>query len=123
MKYEITIESDFSAAHRLREYKGKCETIHGHNWKVQAVFAAGKLNKTGIVMDFAAAKKYLNQIMDELDHKDLNKHEFFIKNNPTSELIAKFIFNRLKTLIKNKVNLIKVSVWETPTSCATYSIN
>ena len=120
MRYEIIVESDFSAAHRLRAYKGKCENLHGHNWRVQAVFTKSNLNKIGLVLDFNKAKRLLEKILKELDHKELNKINFFKKNNPTSELIAKFIFERLKKLIKNEVNLEKVSVWETPTSCASY---
>ncbi len=121
MIYEIIVESDFSAAHRLRGYKGKCESLHGHNWRVQAVFTKSDLNKTGLVLDFNKAKRFLEKILKELDHKDLNRINFFKKNNPTSELIAKFIFDKLRKLTKNQANLKKVSVWETPTSCASYS--
>ncbi len=121
MIYEIIVESDFSAAHRLRGYKGKCESLHGHNWRVQAVFTKSSLNKIGLVLDFNKAKRLLEKTLKELDHKDLNRINFFKKNNPTSELIAKFIFDKLRKLTKNQANLKKVSVWETPTSCASYS--
>lgn len=121
MEYEIIVESDFSAAHQLRGYKGKCESLHGHNWKVQAVFAKMSLNKIGLVLDFVKAKRLLEKILSELDHKNINRIDLFKKNNPTSELIAKFIFDRLKKLAKNQATLKKVSVWETPTSCASYS--
>ena len=121
MKYEIIVESSFSAAHQLRGYKGKRETLHGHNWRVQAVFAKNRLDKTGLVLDFSVARGALNQILEQLDHKDISKIGFFKKNNPTSELIAKFIFNKLGKLTKNKATLKTVSVWETPTSCASYN--
>ena len=121
MKYEIIVESSFSAAHQLRGYKGKCETLHGHNWRVEAVFAKNRLDKAGLVMDFSEAKGLLSQIVEQLDHKYISEIGFFKKNNPTSELIARFIFNRLKKLTKNKAILKKVSVWETPTSCASYN--
>lgn len=121
MEYEIIVESNFSAAHQLRGYKGKCENLHGHNWKVQVVFAKMSLNKIGLVLDFVKAKRLLEKILSELDHKNINRIGLFKKNNPTSELIAKFIFDRLKKLAKNQATLKKVSVWETPTSCASYS--
>ncbi len=121
MKYEIIVESSFSAAHQLKGHKGKCESLHGHNWRVQAVFAKNNLNKIGLVLDFSEAKGLLNQILEQLDHKDISKISFFRKNNPSSELIAKFIFNKLKKLTKTKAILKKVSVWETPASCASYN--
>lgn len=121
MKYEITVEGNFSAAHRLKRYKGKCENLHGHNWKVHAAFTKNTLDKTGLVLDFTKAKELLEKVLKGLDHKDISKTSFFKKNNPTSELIAKFIFDRLKKIIGSKATLIKVSVWETPTSCASYS--
>jgi 6-pyruvoyltetrahydropterin/6-carboxytetrahydropterin synthase len=122
MSYEITVESNFSAAHRLRGYKGKCENIHGHNWRVQAAFTrAIELDKTGLVLDFVKAKKLLEKVLYQLDHKDINRVAVFKKANPSSELIAKFIYDRLKKALKAKAILTKVSVWETPTSCASYS--
>lgn len=121
MPYEIIVESSFSAAHHLKGHKGKCETMHGHNWKIQVAFNSNKLNKIGLVLDFGEAKELLNKILDELDHKDISEIDFFKKNNPTSELIAKFIFIKLDNLIKSKATLKKVSVWETPTSCASYA--
>ena len=122
MQYEIIVESNFSAAHSLRGYKGKCENLHGHNWRVQAVFAKGVLDKTGLAMDFHEAKDMLEGILSQLDHKNLNEITFFKKNNPTSELIAKFIFDRLCKLADKKCALKKVFVWETTTSCASYGV-
>jgi len=122
MQYKIIVEASFSAAHQLRGYKGKCENLHGHNWKIQAVFSKNKLNETGLVLDFNEAKKFLEKILNGLDHKNLNQISFFKKNNPTSELIAKFIFDKLKRLAGNKADLEKVCVWETPASCASYGI-
>ena len=129
MAYEIIVESSFSAAHQLRGYKGKCENLHGHNWKVEAIFSSAKLNKIGLVLDFTKAKALLEEVLNEFDHKDLSNITFFKKNNPTSELIAKFVFDKLKKLSKNQArqkeagqaHLRKVSVWETPTSCASYT--
>jgi len=115
--FEVSVEAVFSAAHRLRDYKGKCENMHGHNWKVQVACGSGKLNKQGMVIDFTELKKALNETIMPLDHKVLNDITYFKKENPTSENIAKYIYNKLKT---QNSKLKTVKVWETDTSCATY---
>lgn len=115
--YKLEVFSSFSAAHRLRNYKGKCENVHGHNWKVGVEVASGALNKTGIVMDFGEIKKKLKNILMKFDHKDLNALACFKKTNPTSENIAKIIFEELK---KRKIPVSSVSVWEAEDSKATY---
>lgn len=120
MAYEIIVESYFSAAHYLRQYKGKCENLHGHNWKVQVVIVGEDLDKTGMVLDFNQAKKDLNKTLSQLDHKHINKVAFFKVNNPTSERIAEFIFREYKKMLKAGLVLKSVTVWETPTSSARY---
>jgi len=117
MAYRIKVESVFSSAHNLRHYKGKCEELHGHNWKVEAVVLKEKLDKTGMVMDFKALKGHLNKVLDKLDHKYLNGLSFFKKVNPTSENLAKYIYDSIKAHISE---LKEVTVWENSTSCATY---
>ena len=116
--YEIKVKASFSAAHNLRKYHGKCERLHGHNWNVEAVFAYNALGKDGMAVDFREAKKILHDILEGLDHSYLNDNSFFKKTNPTSENIARFIFNRLKE--KNK-NIRSVAVWENDSSCAVYT--
>jgi len=120
MSYEIKVEADFSAAHYLKGYRGKCENLHGHNWKVEAVISSFILNSTGMVFDFKEAKSLLNNILGIFDHKDLNKIAAFKKRNPTSELIAEFIFNKYEKKLKKGLKLESISVWETPTSSATF---
>ncbi len=115
--FEIEVCSNFSSAHRLRNYKGKCENIHGHNWKVAASVSSGRLDKAGIVLDFKVMKKALNSVLRGLDHKNLNSLAPFRSLNPTSENIAKFIFGELK---KKKMPVSSVSVWEADDSKATY---
>jgi 6-pyruvoyltetrahydropterin/6-carboxytetrahydropterin synthase len=115
--YTIKVESDFSAAHNLRGYKGKCEELHGHNWKVETSVLKDKLDKTGMVLDFKYLKTKLKQVLDSLDHKYLNDVPYFKKVNPTSENIAKYIYDRLKCQ-GLKVN--SVTVWESENSQATY---
>jgi 6-pyruvoyltetrahydropterin/6-carboxytetrahydropterin synthase len=120
--YKIKIITQFSAAHFLRNYKGKCESLHGHNWKVEAVIGSVKLDKAGMVMDFSDLKAATNGIIDKLDHKQINEIDYFRENNPSSEVIARFIFDRLKLILDNdNLKVIEVNVWETDTSCASYS--
>ena len=116
--YEIKVIDDFSGAHNLLHYKGKCEKLHGHNWKVELSVYSETLDKTGMVMDFKDVKKILQKTLVKLDHKYLNDIAFFKKNNPTSENIARFIHKELSRAINKE---IKVSVWETERSRATYS--
>jgi 6-pyruvoyltetrahydropterin/6-carboxytetrahydropterin synthase len=115
--YSIKVELVFSAAHNLREYKGKCEALHGHNWKIEAIAAGSKLDKTGMLLDFKYLKSQLSEVLAEFDHTYLNDLAYFKEVNPTSENIAKYIYGRLKA----KVPEIKsITVWENSASCATY---
>ncbi len=119
MKFKISVSDYFSAAHNLRGYKGKCEELHGHNFKVKAVIASSKLDKLGMVADFHIIKQELKNTLDELDHKYLNNLPFFKSLNPTSENIARLIFKKLKTKFPGK-KLLQVIVWETETNEASY---
>ncbi len=123
--YRIAVKSHFSAAHRLRGYQGECEDLHGHNWKIEAVVAAVDLNRIGVVIDFKELKGKLSEVLGLLDHKYLNELNHFKKVNPTSENIARFIYDKLNLNPAPEkswcgVKLISVTVWETDTSCATY---
>jgi 6-pyruvoyltetrahydropterin/6-carboxytetrahydropterin synthase len=104
----------------LRGYRGKCESLHGHNWKVKAVILSHTLDKTGMVVDFNKAKSYLNNVLAELDHRDLNRLATFKYKNPTSEILAEYIFNRYEKKLKEPLKLKSITVWETPTSSATF---
>jgi len=115
--YSLKVEGSFSSAHNLRGYKGKCEDLHGHNWRVEITVKSGELDKIGMVLDFKFLKKKLNACLERMDHKYLNKLDFFKKVNPTSENIAEYIYKKLKL----KIPLLdSVTVWENSTSCATY---
>src|SRR3989338_1026688 len=109
MAYSIKVEADFSSAHNLREYRGKCEALHGHNWKVEVAASGEKLDKAGMLLDFRYLKMQLNKLLDKLDHKYLNKIPYFKKLNPTSENIAKYIYDTLKPKVPN---IKSVTVWE-----------
>jgi 6-pyruvoyltetrahydropterin/6-carboxytetrahydropterin synthase len=120
--FELNIRKEFSAAHRLREYRGKCEALHGHNWKVEIFVSSAKLDKIGIGADFKDLKHCLNEALEELDHSYLNDLSYFKKHNPTSENIAKYIFDKLKPEVaKLKVKLTKVTVWESDNANASYT--
>jgi len=112
--YEIKVISEFSGAHNLRHYKGKCEDLHGHNWKIEVSVAGDKLDEAGMIVDFRELKAKLNKVLEILDHKLLNDLDFFKKINPTSENIAKYIYDKLD------LKPAKVTVWETDASAATY---
>ena len=119
--YEINVLSHFSAAHRLRYLHGKCEELHGHNWKVEVSVASNQLGKEGVVIDFGILKQKVEKILKALDHTYLNDLPFFSGIEPSSENIAKYIFDRLKTELKGyHVTLKKATAWESETSCATY---
>ncbi len=115
--FELSIESHFSAAHHLLNYEGKCENIHGHNWKVEIFIEGNELDKSGMLIDFKILKKHLNLVLEKLDHKDLNNLEEFKNTSPSSENIAKFIYSQLKETFPG---LKKVTVWETEKAKASY---
>lgn len=117
--FEIRVLAEFSAAHSLRGYKGRCEELHGHNWKVEVLVSAGKLNKLGMVVDFKELKDELDRIISRLDHRHLNNLSFFKKVNPTSENIAKYIFDAL-TERRLPFTVDKVTVWESDSCSASF---
>ncbi|RMG66731.1 MAG: 6-carboxytetrahydropterin synthase QueD [Nitrospirae bacterium] len=119
--YELMIETTFSAAHQLRGYKGKCEELHGHNWKVQVHVTASKLNEIDIAIDFHDLKAYTNELVSQLDHSMLNDIFPFTEINPSSENIARWLFESLKKKVNtDHVKLSAVTVWESDTASATY---
>ncbi len=120
--FKLKVSSSFSAAHSLKNYQGKCENLHGHNWKVELIVSGDKLNQTYILIDFKELKNILNLVLSELDHTNLNEHPYFSNTNPSSEKIAQYIFEKVKTLLKKypNVKVEEVLVYETENSCAIY---
>ncbi len=119
--YELMVESQFSAAHQLRGYKGKCEDLHGHNWRVQVTVSSERLDDIGMVMDFHELKTITVEVISSLDHTFLNEVFPFTEKNPSSENIAKWIFESIKKRIgKEKCDISSVTVWENETASATY---
>lgn len=117
--FEITVEKDFAAAHRLVGYQGACCNIHGHTWKVRLTVGSNELNEQGMVVDFRALKEALNFVLNKYDHKMLNEIAPFDKINPTAENLSCQIYKELKLLLKDCL-LLQVSVWESANSWATY---
>ena len=115
--YEIKAQVYFSAAHHLLNYDGACEHQHGHNWLVEAFVKGETLDKSNILIDYKVLKKELKEVLDYLDHTDINELPEFKNESPSSELISNFIYNRLKEKI---VQLSRINVWETQTNCASY---
>lgn len=117
--FELTVRSDFSSAHFLRDYDGKCRNLHGHTWQVAVTVSGDKLNDIGVMADFVEMKQQLNSILVRLDHSCLNDHEYFKVNNPTVENLARFIFQEYKRLIA-PLKLVKVQVWESDRADVVY---
>ncbi len=119
--FELMIESQFAAAHQLRGYRGKCEALHGHNWRVQVTVSSDRLNDIGIAIDFHDLKAISNEVILSLDHSFLNEVFPFTEINPSSENIAKWIFESIKKKIEGETcNLSSITVWENETASATY---
>lgn len=133
--YEVRVEADFAAAHFLRDYNGKCENLHGHNYKVLAHVRGKNLNEGGMLLDFTYLKGSLRKICKELDHTNLNDNPFF-EQNPSAERICRYIFDGIIADCKaqglnlekqdesgEKAYLWKVDVFETDTSRARYCVD
>jgi len=126
--FEIKVVSYFCAAHYLENYKGKCESLHGHNWRVEVVVYSKDLDSRDMIIDFKDLRKLLEKVLSELDHKLINELSFFKKKNTTSERIAQFIFRELKKKLDGfsrskkiqRCKLKEVVVWEQENACAVY---
>jgi 6-pyruvoyltetrahydropterin/6-carboxytetrahydropterin synthase len=123
-QFEVMIERNFSSAHQLRGYKGKCENLHGHNYKIEIYARGNELNNIGLLIDFVELKEAADDLVTYLDHKNLNELEPFVtEQNPSAENVARFVLERLaKRLSDDRVQIYKVRCFETPTSVATYQI-
>ncbi len=119
--YKLTVQLEFSAAHHLRDYPGKCSRLHGHNYRVEVTIADRQLDDHGMLIDFGRLKQLCEQVVDELDHSLLNEHPFFQQNNPTAENISRYLYTEIaERLNDSEISLEAVRVWESTTSSATY---
>jgi 6-pyruvoyltetrahydropterin/6-carboxytetrahydropterin synthase len=117
--FEICVEHTFAAGHALRNYRGKCENVHGHNYRVQVGVQGPELDENGLLYDFADLKKRLRGTSEYLDHQFLNELKPFDRINPSAENIARFICEEIQKDLKT-ASIAYVRVWETDTSCAVY---
>jgi 6-pyruvoyltetrahydropterin/6-carboxytetrahydropterin synthase len=119
--FEISVEHSFSAGHALRNYKGKCENVHGHNYKVQVTLAGNQLNTEGLLMDFVELRAALKGLLEKLDHHFLNDIPPFDQLNPSAENLAKYICDAIEPRARNQgLRVQGVTIWETDTTSATY---
>lgn len=120
-KFALTVRSSFSAAHRLPEYEGNCERLHGHNWRVEITVESEVLDTRGMAIDFRVMKSELGGILSRMDHKYLNEVPPFDCRNPSSENIARHIFDEMEGRVAPPVRLSRVTVWESEDAWAEYS--
>jgi 6-pyruvoyltetrahydropterin/6-carboxytetrahydropterin synthase len=119
--YELKIVTQFGAAHRIKDIGGKCEDLHGHNWKIEVYVKGRELGEDGLLVDFKVMKSATGRIIDRLDHKYLNELEEFKDINPSSENIARIIYEALSIELDNDdVKVSRVAAWESDSACATY---
>ncbi len=120
-KFYLTVKGEFAAAHRLREYEGNCERLHGHNWKVEATVEAAELDARGMAVDFRVVKDALRDVLGGLDHAYLNEIPPFDGEwNPSSENLARYIFGRMEGRFPAPCRLRSVTVWESPDAKAEF---
>jgi 6-pyruvoyltetrahydropterin/6-carboxytetrahydropterin synthase len=122
--YEVTVESDFSSGHYLRNYRGKCENPHGHNYKVRVTLAGAALDEAGLLLDFKLLKQVMRPVIERIDHQMLNELEPFTRINPSAENLAKFFYDetnqQLDSMTSGRVRVKDCTIWETDTTTATY---
>ncbi|MBA3713574.1 MAG: 6-carboxytetrahydropterin synthase QueD [Pyrinomonadaceae bacterium] len=123
--FEVMIERNFSSAHQLRGYQGKCENLHGHNYRIE-IFARGReLDNIGLLVDFGELKSAADEIVQYLDHRNINELPPFDKElNPSAENLARYILEHVARRVgDDRVQVYKVRCFETPTSVATYQLD
>lgn len=122
--YLLSVLQEFSAAHEVRGHPGKCARMHGHNWKVEAEVQATTLNEIGIALDFFDIRKALSELVDALDHQNLNAIPPFDTINPTAENLAAWFYNKLAPQISSDSYKLKsIKIWETERCSVRYSID
>jgi 6-pyruvoyltetrahydropterin/6-carboxytetrahydropterin synthase len=121
--FEVSVEQTFAAGHALRNYKGKCENVHGHNFRVQVTIQGDRLDDTGMLVDFIDVKTLMRSVIERLDHQFLNEVAPFDEKNPSAENIAEYFHERMSVGLKDTpvpVRITEVKVWETDIQSASY---
>jgi 6-pyruvoyltetrahydropterin/6-carboxytetrahydropterin synthase len=123
--FEVTVEDTFAAGHYLRNYKGKCENPHGHNYKVRITLTGRDLDKAGLLLDFKDLREVMKGTIERLDHQMINELEPFTELNPSAENLAKYFYDqsnaKLERVTNGRVRVKNVTIYETETTTATYS--
>jgi 6-pyruvoyltetrahydropterin/6-carboxytetrahydropterin synthase len=123
--YEVTVEDTFAAGHYLRNYKGKCENPHGHNYKIRVTLAGAELDKAGLLLDFKDLKDVMKHAIERLDHQMINEIEPFTVINPSAENLAKYFYDEtnlhLAAVTNGRVKVKDATVFETDITTARYS--
>lgn len=120
--FELKVITHFAAAHQLK-MMGKCENLHGHNWKIEACVVGDTLNEAGVLIDFGEIKQHIRKTMSELDHKFLNETNIFQNKPPSSENIAVYVAEKLQENLNDpSVKISRVTAWESEDACATYIV-
>ena len=124
-QFEVMIERNFSSAHQLRGYKGKCENLHGHNYKIEIYARGRELDNIGLLVDFGELKDAADEVVQYLDHRNINElPPFDVELNPSAENLARYILERVSSRVGDqRVQVYKVRCFETPTSVATYQVD
>lgn len=124
-QFEVMIERNFSSAHQLRGYKGKCENLHGHNYRVEIYARGSELDNIGLLVDFGELKEAADEVVGYLDHRNINELPPFDEElNPSAENLARYILERVASRVgDDRVSVYKVRCFETPTSVATYQVD
>ncbi len=124
-QFEVMIERNFSSAHQLRGYQGKCENLHGHNYKIEIYARGRELDNIGLLIDFGELKTAADEIVQYLDHRNINElPPFDAEVNPSAENLARYVLERVAARVGDeRVQVFKVRCFETPTSVATYQID
>ena len=118
--FEVSVEQSFASGHALRNYHGKCESVHGHNYKVRITVAGEQLDATGLLVDFAQVKRLMGEVIEYLDHRFINDLPPFDQLNPSAENIAKYFYDRVHAGLNDGARISEVKIWETDTSSAVY---
>jgi 6-pyruvoyltetrahydropterin/6-carboxytetrahydropterin synthase len=120
--FEVTIEETFAAGHALRNYRGKCENVHGHNYRAEVALRGAELDAIGLLVDFVELKRVVHAVLDRMDHQWLNDFPPFDTLNPSAENMAKYIYDEVSAALKTKegVRVASVRLWETDTASAAY---
>lgn len=118
--FEVSVEETFAAGHALRGYRGKCENVHGHNYRVRLTMEGRELDATGLLVDFVEVKKLIQGVVDYLDHRFINDLPPFDILNPSAENLAKYFYDEVSVHLPAPVRLRQVKIWETDVTSATY---